>query len=149
MRSYRHILCGTDFSADSDDACMRAKELAKGSGARLTLLHVVDHFPEDRSNEEIAPEDVDPKKFHEDRSRIGLRDQARRIGHPEAGQEVRFTTHSAAYEITHFAQANDVDLIVVGSHAHSAIAELLGTTSAAVERRAACEVLVLPHPSGD
>lgn len=145
MKNYRHILCGTDFSAASDDACMRARELARESGAKLTLLHVVDHFPEDRSNEEIAPEDVDPKKFHEERSRIGLRDQARRIGHPEAIQEIRFTTHSAAHEITHYAAANGVDLIVIGSHAHSAIAELLGTTSNAVERRADCEVLVLPN----
>ena len=145
MKNYRHILCGTDFSAASDNACIRARELARESGAKLTLLHVVDHFPEDRSNEEIAPEDVDPKKFHEERSRIGLRDQARRIGHPEAIQETRFTTRSAAYEITHYAGTNDVDLIVIGSHAHSAIAELLGTTSGAVERRADCEVLVLPN----
>jgi universal stress protein A len=145
MKSYRHILCGTDFSPASDDACIRALELARGSGAELTLLHIVDHFPEDRSNEEIAPEDVDPKQFHEERSRTGLREQALRIGYPEANQETRFTTHSAAYAITHYAADHDVDLIVVGSHAHSAIADLLGTTTGGVERHAGCEVLVLPH----
>ena len=144
MKSYRHILCGTDFSAASDDACVRALELARRSGAKLTLLHVVDHFPEDRSNEEIAPEDVDPKHFHEERSRTGLHEQAARIGYPEANQETRFTTHSAAYEITHYAAAHDVDLIVVWSHATSAITELLGTTSSGIERHAGCEVLALP-----
>ena len=148
MKTYRHILCGTDFSAASDDACVRALELARGSGAKLTLLHVVDHFPEDRSNEEIAPEDVDPKQFHQERSRAGLHDQALRIGYPEANQETRFTTQKTAYEIAHYAAAHDVDLIIIGSHAHSAIAGLLGTTSSGVERRAGCEVLVLPDKRG-
>ena len=45
MKNYRHILCGTDFSPASDDACIPAMELARGSGAKLTLLHVIDHFP--------------------------------------------------------------------------------------------------------
>lgn len=149
MKTYRHILCATDFSTPSDDACRRASELARESAAKLTLLHVVDHFPEDRSNEEIAPEDIDPTRFSEERARSGLRDQARRIDFPDANQAVRFTTHSASHEIAHYADAHDVDLIVIGSHAHSAIAELLGTTSAAVERRAKCEVLVLPAmPNG-
>ena len=63
MKSYRYILCATDFSPYCDRACIHAAKLAKESGAKLTLLHVVDLFAVDRSNEEIAPEDVDPKVF--------------------------------------------------------------------------------------
>ena len=144
MKTYKHILCGTDFSPASDEACDRASRLAEESGAKLTLLHVVDHFPEDRSNEEIAPEDVDPKQFHEEKSRTGLREQAERIGCPQANLEVHFTTRSAAFEITRYATSTDVDLIVIGAHAHSAVAELLGTTASGVEHRAHCEVLILP-----
>jgi hypothetical protein len=40
--------------------------------AQFTLLHVVEYFPEDRSNVQIAPEDVDPEAYREERARASL-----------------------------------------------------------------------------
>ena len=144
MNSYRIILCATDFSPFSDRACVRATKLATESGATLTLLHVVDHFPVDRSNAEIAPEDVDPKLFRERKAREELEAQTVRTGCTEAQREVVFSTHAAAHEIVRYADANGADLIVVGSHGHKGIGELLGSTAKAVHRHAACEVIVVP-----
>lgn len=144
MKSYRNILCATDFSSFSDRACVHATKLAKESGATLTLLHVVEHFPVDRSNEEIAPEDVDPKVFREQKAREELETQAARTGCPEARREVTFSTHAADHEIVRYAGANGVHLIVLASHGHKGIAARLGSTANAVHQHAACEVVVVP-----
>ncbi len=144
MKPYRYILCATDFSPYCDRACVHAAKLAKESGAKLTLLHVVDHFAVDRSNDEIAPEDVDPKVFREQKARVALEEQTSRLDCPEAEREVAFSTHSAAHEIVRYAGASGVDLIVVASHGHKGITTRLGSTAKAVQYHAACEVSVVP-----
>jgi len=147
MKNYQHILCATDFSSESDKACIRASAIAKASGGALTLLHVVDHFPEDRSNREIPPEDVDPRVYHEQKSLADLESQSARTDCTEAKLKVILSPHSVAREVVEYARDNKVDLILMASHSHTAIAELFGTTENRVEHNAPCEVLILP--SGD
>lgn len=148
MKSYRNVLCATDFSSFSDRACVHATKLAKESGATLTLIHVVDHFPVDRSNEEIAPEDADPKLFREQKARGELEAQTARTGCAETRREVTFSTHAADHEIVRYASANGIDLIVLASHGHKGITALLGSTAKAVQHHAACEVIVVPAEGG-
>lgn len=144
MKSYRHILCATDFSPVCDLVYAYAAQLARESGAKLTLLHVVAHFPVDRSNEAIAPEDVDPKEFHEQRARMQLQAKVARIGYPETTPEVIFGARAPGHEIIHYADAHGVDLIVVAGHEHKGITARLISTVAAIRAHAACEVMVLP-----
>jgi universal stress protein A len=144
MKTYRNILCATDFSSFSDQACAYATKLAKESGAKLTLFHVVDHFPVDRSNLEIAPEDVDPRAFRERRAREELEAQTARTACPEARAEVAFGSDTAAHEIVRYAGTNKVDLIVLGTHGYKGITELLGSTARAVRQGADCAVVVVP-----
>ena len=144
MKYYRHILCATDFSPVCDLVYAYAAELARGSGAKLTLLHAVAHFPVDRSNEEIAPEDIDPKEFHEQRARMQLEAQVARIGYQETIPEVIFGARAPGHEILHYADAHGVDLIVVADHEHKGITARLISTGEAVRAHAACEVMVLP-----
>ncbi len=148
MKSNRHILCATDFSSYSDRACAHALALAQETGAKLTLLHVVEHFPEDRSNEQIAPEDEGPKAFRERKAQAALEQQAARTDCPEAQREVAFSAHSAAHEIIHHASADDIDLIVISSHGHKGITALFGTTAKSVQQHAACEVIVVQAAPG-
>lgn len=143
MKSYRHILCATDFSPYCDRASVHAAKLAKESGAKLTLLHVVDYFPEDRSNEQIAPEDEDPKTFRERKARAALEQQATRTDCMEAQREVSFSTHSAAHEIVRYGGTGDIDLIVIASHGRKGITAIVGSTAKSVQQHAACEVLVV------
>ncbi len=143
MKPYRHILCATDFSPYCDRACIHAAKLAKESGAKLTLLHVVDHFAVDRSNEVIAPEDVDPKVFREQKARAELEAQTARTDCPEAKREVSVSTHAAAHEIVRYAGTSGVDLIVVASHGHKGIIARLGSTAKAVQHHAPGEVIVV------
>lgn len=144
MGNYQHILCATDFSECSDEACAHAAELAQESSARLTLLHVVDHFPQDRSNAQIAPEDKDPKQFRENKARADLEKQAARLDSPKAQLVVSVSSHSPAYEIIRYAATNNVDLIVVASHENTWVERLFGSTASRIQRKAKCEVLVVP-----
>ncbi|HEC16974.1 MAG TPA: universal stress protein [Sedimenticola sp.] len=144
MNGYRNILCATDFSPTSEAAADRASSLARSYGARLTLLHVVEYFPEDRSNEEIAPENVDPAHYREGRARERLAAQAARLGGDvDIAQEVLISEHAAKYEIARFARDRQMDLIVVASHGWHGVGALLGSTADGVLQRAPCDVLAV------
>lgn len=143
MKRYQNILCATDFSDYCKAAVERGTEIARYYNARLTLLHVVEDFPGNRSNEEIAPEDVDPATYHERRARESLADLARQSGFDEVGQEVRFSTQSAKHEIVRYAAEQDIDLIVVATHGRHGIFSILGSTAYGVTHRAPCDVFMV------
>ena len=143
MESYRNILCAIDFSPSSEAAVDRAAVIARDTGAQLTLLHVVEYFPVDRSNEQIASEDTDPEQYRMSRAHEGLADQARRLGEIEAVQEVVVSEHSAKHEIVRFAKERQMDLIVVASHGRHGISALLGSTATGVLHTASCDVLAV------
>lgn len=143
MEAYKNILCGTDFSKQSEPAVERAVELAKRFGAKLTLLHVVEYFPEDRSNEMIAPEDVDPKAYREEQSDKLLTELVQKFDCKDARHEVVFSTHSAGREIVRYAGEQQVDLVIVGSHGYHGITVILGSTAITVIHSAPCDVLAI------
>lgn len=143
MAMYQNILCAVDFSSHSEAACARAIELARHFGAHLTLLYVVEYFPEDRSNEQIAPEYEDPATYRDSEARKGLVGLAKRLQIEAAGHEVLFSPHSAWHEIVRFAGEQKMDLVVLGSYGHHGTAALLGSTANGVVNRAPCDVLAV------
>lgn len=147
MTPYRHIVCATDFSEASQRACVRATEIANCFSARLTLLHVVENFPEDRSNEFIAPEDTDPRHYRENEAIGQLTEMIGRVGCKNAGRVVRFTTQSAWREIVHFSREADADLLVLADHEHKVPLALSTTTAADVAARPPCDVLMVRAPA--
>ena len=80
MKDYQRILVGTDFSEASMAAAHRGADLAHRYNARLILLHVIEHFPEDIPNDPIAPENVDPAAFYQERARQNILELAERLG---------------------------------------------------------------------
>jgi len=143
MKAYSHILCATDFSEYSELAVERAKDLGKQHHAKITLLHVVENFPEDRSNELIAPEDIDPASYREDQARARLSDLTKQFECADAELVVLFSSYSAGREIVRYATGCQADLIVVASHGHHGLAALLGSTANTVVQTATCDVLVV------
>jgi universal stress protein A len=143
MEGYRNIVCATDFSDPSRVAAKRAADLARQYGAMLTLLHVVEYFPEDRSNVEIAPEDIDPAAFREKRARVALMELAQDLGYAKLAQEVRFSTNSAKHEIVLFAEEQNADLIVIAGYGRHGITPILGSTAYGVTHIAPCDVLMV------
>jgi len=145
MNSYKYILLATDFSEAAKVAAKRAAEIATYSNARLCLLHVVDHFPEDAPNDWIAPEDHDPASYVTERSKKALEQLGSQLEYDNIETHVILSEHSAAHEITQYAKQNKVDLIVTGYHGRHGIVNIPGSTSSAVLHRAECDALSV-HP---
>jgi universal stress protein A len=143
MEGYQNILCATDFSRHGQAAAERAAELAKFYGAQFTLLHVVEYFPEDRSNEQVAPENIDPADFREEQARAALAKLAKELGVDEVEQAVVFSTHSAKHAIVPFAGENNIDLIVIASHGHHGITALPGSTATGLAHSSPCDILLV------
>ena len=143
MRPHERIVCAVDFSAISDAASERAAALARQTGAQLIFLHVVQYFPEDRSNDVIEPESVDPAEYQKSEAHRRMNELANRLACTDAKQIVLFTTRSAWHEIVRFAEQSNANLIVMGSHGHHGIAAILGSSANGVVNRAPCDVLVI------
>jgi universal stress protein A len=147
MENYRNILCAIDFSKFSKTAAERAIELARNYKAQLFFLHVVEYFPEDRSNVQIAPENADPAAYREQQAQTSLSEFADQLGIKEAQKVVRFSTHAAKREIVHYAEQNNIDLIVIGTHGLHGLSALLGSSAYGVVHSAPCDVLVVRSKS--
>ena len=136
----KSILVPTDFSEPSDAALHYATGMAQALGAQLYLLHVPGkdgenlemNFPigafeaaaRQRLSAFLSPEEL-----------VRLRPEyASRIGTP-------------AEEIVRYADARDVELIIMGTHGRSGVAHMLmGSVAEHVVRTAPCPVLLVRHP---
>lgn len=143
METYKNILCATDFSDYSKTGVELAADMAKRYSAKLTLLHVVEYFPEDRSNLEIAQENVDPRAYREERARASLAELSKLIDYDNVVEVVRVSTQSAVHDIVQFAKEQHIDLIVLATHGRHGISPILGSTAYGVAHRAPCAVLTV------
>jgi universal stress protein A len=142
--NYKNILVATDFSKIAERAAKQANSLATLFRAKLTLLHVVEHFPEDMSESAIPPENMDPKKFFSDQAHDELEKlRSDLVGQHEATLEVIMSSRSAGREITEYATQKGIDLIVVGTHGQQGLLGMLGSTANRITHSATADVLVV------
>jgi universal stress protein A len=146
MEPYRHILLATDLSDEDEVAAIRAADLMRCWGAELTLLHVIEHFPEDEPNQTISPEDTDPADYLTADARDRLNKLVARLGAENIDRRVVASTGSAKSAILRFAENTDVDLIILASGVHHLMPGLVGSTEGGVLHGATCDVLVV-HPT--
>jgi universal stress protein A len=143
VSDYNNILVAADFSDGGEVAARRAANLAERFGARLTILHVLEHFPEDLPVDVIPPEDVDPQTYLTARIRGQLEKLSAGIGRPEAVLETVISTESASREIVQFAHSHDIDLIVLGCRDRQGMMATSGSTVSGVVHTAAVDVLAV------
>jgi len=142
---YRRILFCTDFSENADAAFDYALDAAaRRPGCVLHLLHVVPE-PDAQFWKTYIYEldDVDEKAKHDIDAKIDA-DYRPRV---PAGVDFRVTMCVGRdyLKILEFAREQDVDLIVLGRHGHSALENVLfGNVTEKVVRKAHCPVLVVP-----
>lgn len=131
----RRILTATDLSARSDRAFERALALAKGTGAELHVLYVID---EDLPSQIFA--DLSEAARDDIAKRLSAKGEGdRAVVHVEAGQPWKVIVQKA--------QDLEADLIVVGTHKNRGIAELFaGTTLERVARYSDTPVLLVRDP---
>jgi universal stress protein A len=103
----------------------------------------VEHFPVDRSNVDIAPENIDPKQYHEEKARVALAGLANELGFTDARQEIRFSMESAQHEILRYIEEDGSDLVVIASHGRHGITSILGSTTYGLTHKSPCDVIVV------
>jgi universal stress protein A len=141
---YQNILAVVGLGEDSAQVAARARDIAATtSGARLTLLHVVEFVPVEPLSDSLLPS-VQIETELVARSRTRLEDMARSLG-PAVQYEV--TSGNVKTEITRFAREGRFDLIVIGSHERHGLSILVNLTEDTVLHAAPCDVLAVRLPT--
>jgi nucleotide-binding universal stress UspA family protein len=148
---FERVLCAVDFSEASLAAVRFASTIVKGTGAILTLLHVVEwpwQEPPPPAADDLPPEQAaalaEYRRYLESSATARL---SGLVSSDAAGQcpATPVVRHGKSYvEILRAAAADRPDLIVMGVHGRNAIDLMLfGSTTNQVVRRATCPVMTL------
>jgi nucleotide-binding universal stress UspA family protein len=141
----KRILFCTDFSESADAAFAFALDAAiRRPGTLLYVFHAVHEADAQFWRSYLA--EVDDV---EDMARRAVDEKIRSayLSRTPEGVEVQVEIRDgpAATSILEFAQANQVDLIVIGRHGHGGVSKaLFGGVAEKVVRKANCVVLVVP-----
>ncbi|EKE43220.1 hypothetical protein OCGS_2811 [Oceaniovalibus guishaninsula JLT2003] len=131
------ILVATDFSERSDRALRRAKLLARRTGARLSLLHVVD----DDQPQSIVDVERDEATRLLDRTAQTLRDIDGLACDTRVAASVPFAG------IARVVREVAADLLVIGPHRRQVLKDVfVGTTAERTIRSVECPVLMANAP---
>ena len=138
-RDMRRILFATDLTTRSKAAWLRAASLARQTGARLTVLHVIDS----EQSERVA-------RMRANRAYVELLSQADRVFGSAAGFiDVVVRRGRVRDVIAGTAQEWDADLIVVAAPKSRRLDSIVGTTAERLVRTAKRPVLVVRRDMQD
>lgn len=143
----KKILAPIDFSDFSKNALRYAVDFAKDTGAKLYLIYVVEPviYPADFSMGQVALPSLEVEI--NSRAREELEILAQREISKNIEYEILIKTGKPFVEINETAAEIDADLIIIATHGHTGVEQLLfGSTAEKVVRKAPCPVLTLRDP---
>ncbi|MES9906122.1 MAG: universal stress protein [Sedimenticola sp.] len=141
MAHYQHILLAIDFSDESGTVINKALELQLHNSAKLSLIHVIEYSGTMYTGEIPIPEDLDLDQQMADHAGKKLDELIARYQLMGSDRFVEIGTPKR--EIVRVAEAEGVDLIVIGSHGRHGLQLLLGSTANGVLHQTACDVLAV------
>jgi nucleotide-binding universal stress UspA family protein len=140
----RRLLVPIDFSKHSKNALKYAISFARQFKASIDLIYVVEPtiYPADFSFGQIGFPNV------EDELRTHGAEELEKLMTKEIGKKVTsrkvVRTGKPFFEINQYASEEDIDLIIIATHGHSGVEQILfGSTAEKVVRKAPCPVLVV------
>jgi nucleotide-binding universal stress UspA family protein len=141
------LLAPIDFSAASGSLLQAATSLAQSLGARLVLLHVLQ--PVAPIGDPMMMPDMAQvaamQKTAEQDARAQLARAVEEVAAQGVAVESEFRDGPASAIILERASALPADLVIMGSHGHTALYDLLlGSTSHAVLKKSPCPVVIVP-----
>ena len=144
---YQHILVAVDLTEECDPVVTRAQKLAKASGAKMSLVHIVEPMAMAFGGD--VPMDLSmlqQQQFEQARERLdSFTDK-----YPELTADQRHLAYGQPHqEIHRLTEEQGCDLIVVGSHGRHGLALLLGSTANDVLHGAPCDVLAVRLKKGE
>lgn len=148
---FARVLCAVDFSECSIRALEFAMTTALATGASLLLAHILEwpwHEPPPPAFDELPPAEATALKGYRERREQQARERLERL-EPEGFKDrcQTYVLHGRPYtEILRLAEAQQVDLIVLGVHGRSAVdTALFGSTTNQLVRHATCPVVTVRH----
>jgi nucleotide-binding universal stress UspA family protein len=142
---FNHILVPVDFTEKNQAAITAAQQLARNSGARISLLHVIEFID--------FPDDDEMSKFYEKlekRSEQELDNLLSLFADDEIDVTVDTVVNNRSKGIVLYAVDHDVDLIVMSSHPPDAEKRNAGwaTISYQVSALCPCSIMLVKQPTG-
>ena len=135
------ILFPTDFSSCGDEALELATSLARDSGATLVIVHV-EELPASYGAGHMYYGPAEPTTAQ-------LRQMLHEVvpSDREVKCEYHLLTGDSVRTLVDFADAQKVDLIVMGTHGRTGLFHvLMGSVAEKVVRHATCPVVTVKHP---
>lgn len=133
---YKNTLLALDFS--DKKIIQQAKKISDAYKAKFNIIYVVENLPSIAYGY-IGTADLEEKLVEE--GQIRLNKLAKELKLPT--KQVHLSVGQAKTEILALAKKIKADLIFLGSHGHSGLDTLLGSTTNSVVNNAHCDVLVL------
>ncbi|HKI83547.1 MAG TPA: universal stress protein [Candidatus Krumholzibacteria bacterium] len=143
MLPVKTILYPTDFSENARHAIPHLLEVAKCFSAQIHLLHVVETSLQVADVSWSAAQPEMDTRIHE-AAKERLEKLAEEIGLPKERLSLAVVDGHPSLEITRYAKAHEIDMIVMSTHGHSGLSHfLLGSVTERVVRKASCPVLTV------
>ena len=141
MSKYKHILLALELDSKNDNILInKAKEMVKQYGAKLSLIHAVEHLSNYGAAYGVtAGIDLEEELLQEAKKMMGS--FAKKNDVSDSKQHVLIGP--AKHVIIDEAKECKADLIVVGSHGRHGVRLLLGSTANAILHSAQCDVLAV------
>lgn len=137
---YQHVIAVIDLSDSSSQVISRAYDIARLNRAVLTVLHVC-HQPVSGYSALVAPNYVNAEMGVKQDLFPKLKQLVDSTG---AGSyeivELKILFGRAADVIHQYVDAHQCDLVVSGSHGHTGVRAILGSTVNAILHGASCDV---------
>jgi universal stress protein A len=140
MSTYKNILVAVDGSEESTRILGRARELAAGDGARLSVVLVFEPLLGHYSFELNMADYERLQQQHEEQVAASMREM---VGAGAGADSVHFLRGKPAAEIRQLADKIGADLLVIGSHGHNPVRAVLGSTANSVLHGIHCDVLTI------
>ena len=136
---YNHVLIAIDTGQESEQVLRKGIELANLYGAVITVVHVLE-LPMPMVGELAL---VDTYFNSEEYTRLikdALLTLLKKVNLPASTLQI--ISGLPVSTITDFAEKNNMDLIIVGSHGKNGIRLLLGSVASGILHKAKCDVFV-------
>ncbi len=141
---YKHILFATDLTGDADYLIEKVRGMRGFTGARLTMIHVVEQLP-GYSYAYLGIEDIEGQLIDESKAAMAKLAEQLSVSDNDLIVEIG-PTKSRILEV---AEKVGADLIICGSHGRHGLSLLLGSTANAVLHGAKCDVLTVRLPEDE
>ena len=137
---FKKIVWATDGSDAADKALLYVEGLAKQDGASVEVVHVVEYLVGGKLVEPLQVDEPELQQKFEQQV-----EQLKSAGIDAQLKVVPGLQRVAAHAIAETAQEDGADLIVVGTHGHSALGSLmLGSVTQRLLHIAHCPVFAVP-----